>query len=75
MIWAKKDQRFDRQILVDDVRQESSSWFNQMVLVNQIENPFARDPGYIYYRTEPKIDLYQEWNNFLDEEKKEFNFQ
>jgi len=58
--------------LVDDVQQDSSSWFANMVLAGQIENPLAREPGYIYYHTEPKIDLYQTWNDFISEEKKRF---
>ena len=72
VIWVKKDQRFDRQILVDDVQQDSSSWFANMILADQIENPLAREPSYIYYRTEPRIDLYQTWNDFISEEKKRF---
>ncbi|MEM9821998.1 MAG: glycosyltransferase family 39 protein [Bacteroidota bacterium] len=72
VMWVKKDQVFDRQILVDDVRQSNSSWFANMELVDQIEHPHAREPGYIYYRTQPKINLYEAWNNFVEEERQQF---
>lgn len=74
VIWADEDLVFDRQILVDDVQQDSSSWFANMTLVDQLNHPDAREPGYIYYRTEPRGDMRETWRNYVTEEKARFNF-
>jgi hypothetical protein len=75
MIWAPSKINFDNQILIDDRKQDSSSWFRNMILVDSIQNPYARDPGYIYYRTEPKIDLEKAWKEMVRENKDAFGFQ
>lgn len=64
--WMKKDIDFNNQILIDDRKHETSDWFNQMVLVDSIKNSLAREPGYIYYRHDPKFDLKKEWNELLN---------
>ncbi len=74
IIWAPDSIDFDRQILVDDIYNTQSSWFENMVLVDQIQNPNARDPGYIYYRTDPKIDVKQQWIDEVKENKNRYNF-
>ncbi|MDF1864166.1 MAG: hypothetical protein P1U70_05005 [Saprospiraceae bacterium] len=52
--------------MIDDVRQAlESSFFHEMTLQDSIENPFAREPGYIYYRQNPKIDVTEEWKNLV----------
>ena len=74
IMWAPDSVDFDRQILVDDVFHTQSSWFENMDLVDQIQNPNARDPGYIYYRTDPKIDVKQQWIDEVKENKSRYNF-
>ncbi len=74
IMWAPDSIDFDRQILVDDVFNTESSWFENMVLVDQIQNLNARDPGYIYYRTDPKIDVKQQWIDEIEETKSRYNF-
>jgi len=69
IFWAKEDIEFDNQIMVDDRKQDSSQWFAEMTLVDSIQNPIAREKGYIYYRTNPKINVMEEWNNILNEER------
>lgn len=68
--WAKEDLQFDNQILVDDVKQQSSDWFGHMVLVDSIQDVNAREKGYIYYRKDPKKDVEIEWRNLVREEQR-----
>ena len=44
------DSSVDNQIMIDDRLSLESQWFNEVRLVDSIENVFARDPGYILYR-------------------------
>lgn len=75
IMWNEENVTFDNQILIDDTRQTSSSWFRNMELVDSIENPLARDPGLIYYRTDPKIDLQKTWTEEVRTRKDNYNFQ
>ena len=69
--WADPDTQFDRQIMVDDVLNLESSWFSQMELVDSIANPDAREPGYIYWRQTPKIDVVAAWREAVLERRGE----
>ena len=69
--WADEDYIFDRQILIDDRKQPESAFFNTVVLVDSIDHPLARDPGYIYYRTDPKVDVMKAWKEIVFQQKKE----
>lgn len=69
--WADPNTQFDKQIMVDDVFNLESSWFSQMELVDSIANPNARDPGYIYWRQAPKIDVEKAWRELVLERRGE----
>ncbi|MBX2873948.1 MAG: glycosyltransferase family 39 protein [Saprospiraceae bacterium] len=69
--WADPNTQFDRQIMVDDVLNLESSWFSQMELVDSITDPNARDPGYIYWRQTPKIDVVKAWRELILERRGE----
>ncbi len=69
VFWAKEEVEFDKQIMVDDRKQDGSQWFAEMVLVDSIEGINAREKGYIYYRAKPKIDVQEAWRNTLIEER------
>lgn len=71
--WCPNELDFKTQILVTDTYQEGSDWFHDMVLVDSVENKFARDPGYIFFRSNPKIDLSEMWRELVREEKRRFN--
>ncbi len=71
VFWAKEDVEFDNQIMIDDRKHYSSDWFAEMTLVDSIQNPNAREKGYIYYRTNPKINVVEEWKRVLNEEREE----
>ncbi|MFK8104919.1 MAG: glycosyltransferase family 39 protein [Saprospiraceae bacterium] len=74
LMWLPNEIDFDTQIMIADEPIETSSWFNTIILKDSIQNPYARDPGYIYYREDPKVDLKQRWKEVVAEEKKTFNF-
>ncbi len=67
LLWAKEDLEFDNQIMIDDRKHESSDWFERMTLVDSIQNPNAREKGYIYYRSDPKIDVVEEWRQIISQ--------
>jgi len=75
VMWVPEDlPGFQRHILVDDRRTTNSDYFHSVELVDSVSNPFARDPGYIYYRTDPKVELEEGWRELVGAEKARFNF-
>lgn len=74
LIWNPDTISFDRMLLVDDRFSLESDWFENVVLIDSIENPYARDPGYIFYRTQPKVDVEEVYRELVEETKKEFGF-
>ncbi|MEL6863922.1 MAG: glycosyltransferase family 39 protein [Bacteroidota bacterium] len=67
MLWAPEQVSFDNQIMVDDQFYTTSSWFDQIQLVDSISHPYAREKGYIYYRSEPKVDIQITWTEVLEQ--------
>lgn len=67
--WAKEDLKITCQFDIDDNKQGDSESFYSSVLVDSIENQFARDPGYIYFKTQPKRDLTPVWKELVVEFK------
>ena len=39
--------------------------------MDSIEHPLARDPGYIYYRTDPKVEVMNAWKEIVVQQKRE----
>lgn len=72
LMWLPEDLEFENQIMIDEAMQTESTWFNDIVLKDSIENPFARDPGYIFYRENPKGDLSKRWKEIVVGAKEEF---
>ncbi len=69
VFWAKEDVEFDNQIMIDDRKHDNSQWFAEVTLIDSIQNPNAREKGYIYYRANPKINVNVEWKNILIEKR------
>lgn len=74
LMWAPDSIAFNRQILIDDRLNLESPYFGSVVLVDSVQDPHARDPGYILYRTQPKVDVEEVWRRLVKEEKARFNF-
>lgn len=69
IFWANENAEFDNQILIDDRKQDSSQWFAEMTLVDSIQNLNAREKGYIYYRSKPKLNVMEEWKRIIIEQR------
>lgn len=69
ILWIDEQAQFDHMLIVQDWRNLDTTIFSNVVLVDSIENPFARDPGYIIYRSEPKVDLPELWKNLVEERR------
>ena len=67
--WAPADMDITCQIDIDDNKQGESASFFSSVLVDSIENQYARDPGYIYFKTLPRKDLRPVWKELVESRK------
>jgi hypothetical protein len=74
IMWLPDSLDFDRQIQIDDNPQSSSRYFESVELIDSIANPNARDPGLIYYKTGPKMDVNQAWRELVRERKREAGY-
>lgn len=74
MIWAKRNVDFKYQIMIEEEKQHTSTWFEEMTVVDSIHNPYAREKGYIHFRQNPKLDVVNAWKELVEEQKSEFNF-
>jgi hypothetical protein len=74
LTWAPDSVQFDRMIMVDDVYHSRLPQFASMALIDSIQNPYAREPGYIYYLTKPHMNVGREWTKLVVERKKAHNF-
>ncbi|MDH3711879.1 MAG: glycosyltransferase family 39 protein, partial [Cyclobacteriaceae bacterium] len=75
ILWAEPQEDYHTQIMIDDQLQYTSQWFNQMSMVDSIKNPYAREPGYIYLRADPKIDVVKAWNELVTQERSRYSRQ
>ncbi len=69
ILWLPDTLEFDRQIQVEDNLQGVSRYFHDRMLLDSIGSPFARDPGYIYYNTNPKGNLKEQWTALVTQMK------
>ena len=67
VLWVPDEADFDMQIMVDDVYNMTSQYFNSVELVDSIRNPYAREKGYIYLRSEPLVDVSETWHQLVTE--------
>ena len=71
ILWAKENIDFDNMIMIEDSKPGASTWFEISTLVDSIQNENAREKGYIYYRTKPKVDVSDAWKTIILERKAE----
>lgn len=74
VMWLPEDLDFEHQIQVADMPADSSTYFEQVQLLDSIENKYARDPGLIYFKTGAKMDLKVAWKELVLERKREAGF-
>lgn len=69
VMWVPEDFDIEYQIEIDDNRDMESSYFHQKTLVDSITHVYARDPGYIFFKAKPKMDLRPLWKELVQERK------
>ncbi|MEE9372211.1 MAG: hypothetical protein V3V00_04085 [Saprospiraceae bacterium] len=67
--WVPEEMDIRIQIQVEDYYLGPSPYWENTILMDSIEHPLARDPGYIYLKTQPKMDMKPIWKNLVKEEK------
>ena len=72
--WVPEDFHIKAQIQVEDNKIGSSPFFEQTILMDSIQNPWARDPGYIYLKRYPTQDLREPWKEIVKEAKAEAGY-
>ncbi len=63
--WVNPDMDITCQIDIDDNKQGESESFFSSVLVDSIENKYARDPGYLYFKSAPRQELRPVWRELV----------
>ena len=72
--WVKEDMEITCQIAIEDYLQGESTSFYSSELVDSIEHPYARDPGYIYFKSDPKTDLSPLWKELVQTAKRDAGY-
>lgn len=75
MIWAPREVEFEMMLIADDRRPGASEWFEETILLDSIEHPYARDPGYIYLRKTLRANISSVWLEMVQEAKAPYNFE
>ena len=69
VFWVPQEADFNAQLIVDDVWNLESQSFANVQFVDSIQNKFARERGYIFYRTDPLVDVPSEWRKLVQEQR------
>ncbi|MEM9261708.1 MAG: hypothetical protein AAGA62_18855, partial [Bacteroidota bacterium] len=69
-MWVPEEVSFQSQIQIDDRWQSSSDYFEEVIFIDSIDYPLARDPGYIFYKRGAKTDLSAAWKQIVREQKR-----
>jgi len=72
--WVPDNLEITCQIDIDDNKQGESASFHSVVLMDSIENKYARDPGYIYFKTKPRTDLTPVWKELVKSRRAEAGY-
>lgn len=68
-LWAKDEADFSYQLNVDDNLNLSSQYFKNSELIDSNSHHFARDPGYIIFRSDPSVDVPTVWSQLVSDQK------
>jgi len=74
VMWVPDTLDIEYQIQVEDAKLEASPYFESTMLMDSIENPYARDKGYIYLKANTKGDLSEIWKSIVAEERAEAGY-
>jgi len=54
VLWIPDTLQFDNMFLVDNAWQDSTALFYHQEFLDSTHNKYARDPGYVFYRSDPR---------------------
>ena len=74
VMWVSDEFPYTQQITVDDVWNGESPYFATVDFVDSIRHPWARDPGYIFFKRTPTAPLDSVWGTLAKEEKATWGF-
>jgi len=74
IMWVPANRSFSTFIAVEDTKIRPSVHFENQILVDSVTHPYARDPGYIYLKTLPKVDVDSVWRELVLTEKSRYGF-
>lgn len=63
VFWIPEYVEIDRAIYITERPLEHSDFFNSMELKAQVLDPYARDKGYVYLMTQPRMNMAKAWND------------
>ncbi|MEM6770411.1 MAG: hypothetical protein AAF597_07510, partial [Bacteroidota bacterium] len=69
LLWVEDEVAFDRQIAVEDRPHLTSSYFNNVDLIDDTHYPNARGVNYVYYRYNPKTDVSVAWKAIVQDQR------
>ncbi len=68
VLWAPERVDFTWQIIVEDSKYETPQpYFERETLVDSVTHPLTRDPGFIYLRSRPSVQVDSAWQSLLDQ--------
>jgi len=68
-LWAKDEADFTCQLNLDDNLNLTSEYFGNVELVDSNSTSYARDPGYVIFRSEPLVDIPETWKSLVAGQK------
>ncbi|MEL6986476.1 MAG: glycosyltransferase family 39 protein, partial [Bacteroidota bacterium] len=69
LLWLDENSKFENMIYISDNNSTASSFFQEVTLVDSVSNPYARDRGYITFRSKPVEDLGPVWKRLIRERR------
>lgn len=72
VFWIPEYTSIEMAIYITENPLEGSDFFDSMELKAQVLDPYARDRGYVYLMTEPKVDLVSAWSTLREEMLSEY---
>ncbi len=73
VFWLSDSIASDRAIMVEDRIQDGSGSFRNFELIGQVDNPYARDKGYIYFGSDTVGNFSEKWKKLVHEGKMQFS--
>lgn len=67
VFWIPDYVDIERAIYIMERKRTSSDFFNKLELKAQVQDPYARDKGYVFLCSEPMVNVAKEWNKLKED--------